>query len=88
MKKERIFLVFVFLIILVHLSSINCAAGEFHFTAKENISLPTFHFYAIDILTKIKDSYLLLQVSKPTRTDIFKEIEDINRSLAKTSTCL
>ncbi len=93
MKKT--FLIFISLIILISLSTSTCLAQEFSFAIKENYSPTVFHITVAfaeireriincdDVLIKC-----LFKIPKPQRSDIFKTIDGINRSIAETSTCL
>ena len=81
----KIFLILIPLIILINLAVSTCTAEEF--------SLPAFNIP--DAFIKIKDCIIdevlalrLFAVPKVQRSDIFKAIEETNRSVAKTSTCL
>jgi len=93
MKKT--FLILISLIILISLSTSTCLAQEFSFAMKDNCS-PTV-FYIAGAFAEIRERIIncddvltrcLFKIPKPQRSDIFKTIDEINRSIAETSTCL
>lgn len=95
MKKRQISLIIIFLIILMSLSVAVCNASEFSFAIKENCS--PMIFYITGAFAEIRERIIncddvlikcLFKIPKPQRSDIFKTIDEINRSIAETSTCL
>ena len=93
MKKT--FLIFISLIILISLPIFTCEASEFSFAIKENCS--PMIFYITGAFAGIRERIIncddvlikcLFKIPKPQRSDIFKTIDEINRSIAETSACL
>lgn len=86
MKREKVFLVFLFLLILTNLLNSICAAEEIPFLRI---------VYGRDIFVQIRDyiaNFELLRcvfnLPSPKRSALFETMNEISRSIAKTQTCL
>lgn len=93
MKVKKIYLIFILLTILMGLLTPICIAEGFSFVMGENSSFAAFDM--IDAFVAVKDfianrilSRCIQQMPKPHRSAIFESLDEINRSIAKTSTCL
>ncbi|MBN1405385.1 MAG: hypothetical protein JW946_02575 [Candidatus Omnitrophica bacterium] len=81
MNQKKIFLIFVFLVLLVMIFGFNCLANEVSLAACAPINLSVM----------IKQIYFSIQFKQPQpvcKVSIIKEIEGIHRSAVKTSACL
>lgn len=91
--KMKIFLIFALIIILANIPVSICLAEEFSFTIKQNISLSVLP--VIGAFVELRDYIIgdvsirhLFEIPKIQRPDIFKAVDEINRSITETSTCL